>query len=154
MQCSIRPSTPEDAAAMAAIDAQVSLHPLSESQLQQYASGSSADATSDHGLLACSGVGPVGFIVFKRIMDLADIVEIAVASRLHGRGVGRLLLQAAVQSMRDMGVASCQLEVRTSNAPALALYVSEGFTQDGVRPGYYTTESGGREDALLMSKQL
>ncbi len=154
MDCSIRPSITEDASAMAAIDAEVALRPLSENQLRHYCSGECTGASSDHGLIAIDGLNSIGFVVFKRIVDLADIVEIAVVPSLHGRGVGRQLLRAAMQSMRDMGVSSCQLEVRESNAPALALYLSEGFIRDGERPGYYTTESGGREDALLLSKQL
>ena len=139
---------------MAAIDAQVALRPLSESLLRGYGSEAFTAAASDHGFIASEGLNSIGFVVFKRIVDLADIIEIAVVPSLQGQGVGRKLLRAAIQSMRDMGVFRCQLEVRESNAAALALYLSEGFIRDGERPGYYTTESGGREDALLLSKQL
>ena len=45
------------------------------------------------------------------------------------------------------------LEVRASNRAALALYEGEGFIEDGVRKDYYPAGSG-REDALLMSKEL
>jgi ribosomal-protein-alanine N-acetyltransferase len=43
------------------------------------------------------------------------------------------------------------LEVRESNAPAIALYDSYGFAVVGTRKGYYPADNGnGREDALLM----
>lgn len=43
------------------------------------------------------------------------------------------------------------LEVRASNAPAIALYESMGFTCDGVRPGFYDSP---KEDAQLYSYYL
>ncbi|HET19983.1 MAG TPA: ribosomal-protein-alanine N-acetyltransferase, partial [Chromatiales bacterium] len=54
---------------------------------------------------------------------------------------------------REQGLERILLEVRASNTPALGLYRSEGFCEDGVRKGYYPA-SGGREDAILMSRSL
>jgi ribosomal-protein-alanine N-acetyltransferase len=45
------------------------------------------------------------------------------------------------------------LEVRPSNAKALALYRRAGFQQVGRRRGYYPGENG-REDALIMRLPL
>lgn len=110
--------------------------------------------SGDYGLVAERAGQVCGFVIYTRVLDLADINNIVVAPASRGQGVGRKLLQSALQSMRAQGVAKCQLEVRQSNAPALALYRAEGFVQDGERPGYYSTDSGGREGALLMSKKL
>ena len=41
------------------------------------------------------------------------------------------------------------LEVRVSNAPAIALYEKLGFSPLGVRPGFYEAP---REDALIMQR--
>jgi len=41
------------------------------------------------------------------------------------------------------------LEVRPSNTPAIRLYQSLGFTQIGIRRGYYQAQ-GGREDAVVL----
>ena len=41
------------------------------------------------------------------------------------------------------------LEVRESNAPAIALYEKHGYGRVGVRPAYYR---GPKEDAVLMTK--
>jgi ribosomal-protein-alanine N-acetyltransferase len=46
------------------------------------------------------------------------------------------------------------LEVRPSNTAAVALYESLGFNEIGMRPGYYKTENGEREDALMMAYTL
>jgi len=45
------------------------------------------------------------------------------------------------------------LEVRPSNPGAIALYLSEGFVQVGLRKGYYQAP-GGREDALVLKLDL
>ena len=48
------------------------------------------------------------------------------------------------------GMGKVILEVRAGNLSAQRLYLSEGFTVIGKRPGYYP-DPGGREDALVMS---
>ena len=48
------------------------------------------------------------------------------------------------------GIHEVWLEVRVSNAPAIALYRSFGFRETGRRPRYYDEPV---EDALLMSLQ-
>jgi ribosomal-protein-alanine N-acetyltransferase len=50
---------------------------------------------------------------------------------------------------RDDAERGYTLEVRVSNAGAIGLYESFGFTSRGVRRGYYTDN---REDALIMWK--
>jgi [ribosomal protein S18]-alanine N-acetyltransferase len=45
------------------------------------------------------------------------------------------------------------LEVRVSNAAAIALYRASGFVEIGRRRGYYQNTNG-REDALLMACEL
>jgi ribosomal-protein-alanine N-acetyltransferase len=59
-----------------------------------------------------------------------------------------LLSRAKEAEMQDVF-----LEVRPSNAAAIALYHAEGFHEIGRRPRYYPAK-GGREDALVMAKEL
>ena len=66
-------------------------------------------------------------------------------------GVARALLDAAFRDLREEGAACIFLEVRTQNAPARALYTSLGFTQTGVRKGFYKNPA---DDAVLMKKPL
>lgn len=106
------------------------------------------------GLVAECGGEVCGFVVYSQVLDEGSIINIAVAPACQGRGYGRRALAHALVLMGESGVSRCLLEVRESNHAARALYESEGFTLDGRRPAYYSTEQGAREDALLMSKQL
>ena len=67
----------------------------------------------------------------------------------HGRKLFMLLLDRAAK----MDARECFLEVRASNAGAIQLYRSLGFTQIGVRKNYYPGHQG-REDALILSRNL
>ena len=51
----------------------------------------------------------------------------------------------------DVGAVLATLEVRRSNAPAIALYSSLGYRQVGLRPRYYQPDG---EDAFVMLKEL
>ncbi len=96
---------------------------------------------------------PAGFLVYACIADEGSINHVAVEPAREGRGVGRALVLAAMEIMRDERMRVCLLEVRESNAAARGLYRSLGFRVDGRRRGYYPA-AGGREDALLMSRPL
>ena len=84
---------------------------------------------------------------FWQVLDEADINNVAVAAAQRGRGYGRQLLQAVLARALNLGCNRLTLEVRPSNAPALALYQSLGFVVCGRRSGYYQDNG---EDALLM----
>jgi ribosomal-protein-alanine N-acetyltransferase len=78
-----------------------------------------------------------------------EIVNVAVAGPLRRQGVGRDLLGFCLSRARSAGARRAVLEVRSGNVPALALYKSFGFTQAGVRKGYYA-DTG--EDALILER--
>jgi ribosomal-protein-alanine N-acetyltransferase len=63
------------------------------------------------------------------------------------------MLMLLLERARDAGVADAFLEVRPSNGLAISLYQSVGFTQVGLRKGYYQAEQG-REDALVLKLVL
>ncbi|MFM7785631.1 MAG: GNAT family N-acetyltransferase, partial [Gammaproteobacteria bacterium] len=69
------------------------------------------------------------------------------------RGIARSLLGEALREAAIAGARRCFLEVRESNAPAIALYSAAGFRIDARRKGYYRSADG-PEDALLMSREL
>lgn len=66
--------------------------------------------------------------------DAADVQTIGVAPAKHGRGIGRALLRDLLRAAHGRSVF---LEVRCDNAPAIALYESEGFARTGIRRRYY-----------------
>ncbi|MFO1408553.1 MAG: ribosomal protein S18-alanine N-acetyltransferase [Steroidobacteraceae bacterium] len=83
----------------------------------------------------------------------SHVLNLCVDTRLRGRGIGRQMLMLLLERSRDAGMTEVFLEVRPSNAMALALYQSVGFVQVGVRKGYYQADEG-REDALVLRLQL
>src|SRR5216684_2892543 len=81
----------------------------------------------------------------------ADVLTIAVAADRWGRGTGSALLEALLAEAARRGCTEVFLEVRTDNMRAQQLYLRYGFTQIGVRRGYYQPSG---TDALVMRKGL
>lgn len=77
------------------------------------------------------------------------VLNCCVAPGWQGQGLGRSLMRRLMQSAPDYGVESIFLEVRPTNAKAIALYESLGFETVGLRRNYYPADQG-REDALVM----
>ena len=92
----------------------------------------------------------IGFVGVWLIVDEAHIVTIAVRDDYRRRGIGELLLIAAIELalMNERGSAS--LECRVSNDAAIALYEKYRFRRLGIRPRYY---SDNREDAIIMTAE-
>ena len=63
--------------------------------------------------------------------------------------MGRALMETLLQFAEENHLRLVTLEVRASNAGAIALYEQLGFVQVGFRPGYYQKP---KEDALIMTK--
>jgi [ribosomal protein S18]-alanine N-acetyltransferase len=76
-----------------------------------------------------------------------EIHTIGVDPAYQGRGVGRRLLG---ELLNFAAGAVVHLEVRTDNAPAIALYRSVGFTQVGLRRRYYRVSGA---DAYTMRRE-
>ena len=107
-------------------------------------------------LLACDtdasgGERVLGYIVFWIVHDEVHVLNVATALEARRRGVGRALMEAAEEEGRFRGTRLSTLEVRRSNAGAIALYRESGYRQVGIRPKYYAEEN---EDAIVMVKTL
>jgi len=83
----------------------------------------------------------------------AEILTLAVAPAARGKGLGRALLQAAINRAQLKGAETMFLEVGADNPQALALYAGLGFAKVGTRKAYYSTHSGGT-DALVLRLSL
>jgi ribosomal-protein-alanine N-acetyltransferase len=141
----IRPAQPPDSDALQCL---MSLDDTVWSAAQIHALCASSDG--EFALLVDSAGELAGFIALAGLLDAGEIRHLLVQPSQRGRGLGTQLLQAGLAALRQRGYVRCVLEVRESNAAALALYARAGFQRDGVRPGYYPTASG-REAAVLMS---
>ena len=80
-----------------------------------------------------------------------EIENVVVASHSQGSGLGSQLLQALLGIARIKNAHRMTLEVRRSNAAAIALYAKFGFREIGHRKNYYSNPS---EDALLFGLDL
>lgn len=90
-----------------------------------------------------------GFLNAGFVLDEGSLNNIAVLEAYRRQGAARLLLAEALQYCQSSGIRLFTLEVRKSNAGAIALYESFGFQQVGQRKNFYTRPT---EDALLMTK--
>ena len=90
-----------------------------------------------------------GYLGIQYGPDGADIMSIATSPDFRGKGVAKKLLSHMESQLKDLHLKWITLEVRPSNASALALYASQGFGQVGRRPKYYQKPT---EDALLLTK--
>ena len=78
----------------------------------------------------------VGHFVLAMGPGEAHVLNLAVHPDWHDRGLGRALLQRALERGERLGAESVFLEVRPSNRPAVHLYRSEGFRRIGRRRDY------------------
>jgi ribosomal-protein-alanine N-acetyltransferase len=81
----------------------------------------------------------------------ADVVTLAVDPAHWGHGTGTALLTALLDEAGNRGCAEVLLEVREDNPRARQLYSRHGFTEVGIRRGYYQPSG---VDAVVMRKAL
>lgn len=92
-----------------------------------------------------------GYVGSQTVMGETDMMNIAVAPEFRRRHIAQMLIEALVSGLKLRQSHCLTLEVRSSNASALALYQKLDFVQIGRRPGYYRNP---REDALILRKEL
>jgi ribosomal-protein-alanine N-acetyltransferase len=93
----------------------------------------------------------VGFAAFYRVIDEAELRNMAVDPAHQRQGVGRALFAEGRRRLLEQGVRQIYLEVRASNISAQRLYYSAGFSLRSRRRDYYY---GPREDGLVLSLNL
>lgn len=101
--------------------------------------------------LPADGGPPLGYGGLAAEGAEAYIQTIGVATQAQRAGIGRQLLRALLDEADSRGATTCWLEVRTDNVGAQQLYRSFGFTEQGLRRGYYQPSGA---DALVMALPL
>ena len=96
---------------------------------------------------------PVGFSLFRSVVDESELLLLAVAPDHRRRGIGRGLLHNFLERARTDGATRAHLEVRDGN-PAIEMYRGAGFTPIGRRRNYYHTSDGRQFDALTFALDL
>jgi len=93
----------------------------------------------------------VGYFVAWFLNQEVHLLNIAVASSHQRKGIGRYMMRYLLEMAEREFKQLITLEVRESNAAAIELYRSFGFTRVGVRPRYYQDD---KEDAVLMARRI
>ncbi|HSL20692.1 MAG TPA: ribosomal protein S18-alanine N-acetyltransferase [Vicinamibacterales bacterium] len=85
------------------------------------------------------------------VVDELHINTMAVRPEFRRQGLGRRLLEHVLADAARQGATRATLEVRRSNAAAIALYEAFGFAVEASRKDYYPNPP---EDALILSRAL
>ncbi len=133
----------QDIAALAQLEQTCFSQPWSAQSLQEQLTHTQALF-----LVAKKDERVLGYVGCHWVLDEGYITNIAVFPNCRRCGVARALLQALLTQAQQKALTFVTLEVRASNASAIALYRTAGFETVGVRKAYYTTPT---EDAHLMT---
>ena len=146
---SVREAGPLDARLLGALHRDCFERPWDEAAMAQFASapgtlcliGSVGDGAS-------SRVG--GLLIARKADDEAEILTFGVVPSCRNHGLGRALLQTAVERLRASGARQLFLEVADGNEAAIRLYRSCGAAPVGRRQGYHAHGA----DAAIFSLAL
>lgn len=149
----VRPAIRADLAELAALEAAAFTEPGSPAWSRDLLAGELAQPTALV-LVALGGAdeaaAPLGYAAFRRVGPESELLRVAVAPAARNRRVGRTLLEDGLARLRELGVTTCFLEVRPTNAPALALYEHLGFRTIDRRRRYFPDGA----DALVLRLDL
>jgi ribosomal-protein-alanine acetyltransferase len=142
----IRPATLADVTAISAIERACFSDPWTPGGIAETIQYGTARA-----FVAVDSGRVVGYLMARISGEEAEILNLAVLPEDRRRGFARQLLTAGLAALAESRVADVYLEVRESNATALALYQGFGFRPVGLRSDYYRNP---REDALVLRAAL
>ena len=130
----IRPGEPRDLAEIGAI--QAACPEAARWPVADYLAYNLSVAVCQHSLAA--------FLVARPLVaGECEILNLAVAPEIRRQGLATALLEAFLRGFKG----AVFLEVRSSNAGALAFYKAFGFQELAVRQGYYSSPP---EAAIVM----
>lgn len=145
-EIAVRPATDDDLAAIVALEVEGFPDPWTIETL-----AAELRFPGSFVLVAAAPRSPaLGYASFRTVADEAELLRLSVASAARRHGLGRRLLEAGFAELALRSLASCFLEVRADNAPAIALYERVGFQPAGERKGYYRDGS----DALVYARAI
>ena len=143
---------PEHVLQIAALEAATFSLPWDEAAIREELENPLALWLVAEGETGEDGVKPVlGYVGSQSCFEDADVLNVAVVPAARRRGIAAALMTELETRLAPKGVERITLEVRASNLPAIRLYEGLGYTQVGLRKGYYEKP---REDALILQKQL
>jgi len=102
------------------------------------------------GYIMCRIETGLSFLDRFSLVKKGHVISIAVLEAYRRQGIGKTLLQKAMEAMSLASARECYLEVRVANEPAINLYKKEGFEIVKTLVHYYIDG----EDAYIMAKKL
>jgi ribosomal-protein-alanine N-acetyltransferase len=104
-------------------------------------------------MVALCGGNLAGFAVASLLQQetVAEVDGLVVDPVYRRQGIGSALIGASMAWAANAGASEVRLEVRATNAAAIALYRRHGFCEVGIRRAYYSAPP---EDAVLMQASL
>lgn len=94
------------------------------------------------------------YVVVMTGIDEMHLLNVTVDADARRQGLATGLVAHVLQHAAQRAARLLWLEVRPSNVEALALYAKLGFTQRGLRRGYYPAVGGAREDCLVLAREV
>ena len=104
-------------------------------------------------LIAQSGDSVIGFAISRWVLDIEELLMIAVSKNWQRQSIGTVLLQNVIAKARYDKRLKLYLEVRDGNV-AYDFYRDVGFSPIGRRKQYYSGHNGMRPDAITMAMDL
>lgn len=141
----IIPMNKDHVAQIASLERQCFADPWSEGSI-----ASELDNPLSLWLVAEQNGAVCGYVGSQTVLDETDMMNIAVRPDCRRQGIAAALIDELIVRLKERGSHILRLEVRQSNAPAIALYNSMGFTQLGIRKNYYRNP---KENALILGKE-
>lgn len=90
----------------------------------------------------------IGYIIYRELFEIAEIMRIAVLPEYRKHGLGMGLMKCMTDNLDTSE--QILLEVSADNSAAIALYKKIGFEELDIRPGYYKHSDGTFSDAINM----
>lgn len=149
MPQTLRPLTPDDAEAAAALHAEGFADPWSAASI-----GGLIDTGNVLALGLEEDGALIAFVLFQSAAGDSELLTIATAPARRGQGLAGQLIETAIPALVSGGNARVLLDVAEDNTSARRLYERMGFATDGRRPRYYTAGRAAPVDAILMSRAI
>ena len=96
----------------------------------------------------------IAFMVIQKVLDVSEIITIAVEKNYEGSGICHKLILDAIDRLKKLNVKFITLEVSNTNLRALNLYSKNNFKKKSLRKNYYTDQFGEKTDAYLYERKL
>ena len=108
-------------------------------------------AVVDGKIVGSAGVTAVGS---RRKVAHRARFGISVLQEYWGMGIGRVLMDACIDSARRAGYSELELEVVADNERAVSLYRRAGFEEYGRNPRGYRSAASGYQELVHMRLEL